>query len=111
MLLKQIRGYDKVIRLAFIAFFHGKSVIPIQGRIYSNEKDLNDILINCGWTRLNPRSGELEFAYDRVAHVVFCSKEIENELESKQIPDYKHTVWGSFLGSLYSKAGTNLTML
>ena len=111
LLLRSFPGWEGIVQAAFESFFDGSKFNPIRGRILSNEHEVNDILLKCGWNKLHPERTEWEFSFDRVAHVVFCKEYIEEQIRNGQIPDYKQTVWCSYLGEPYTTVGTNLKYL
>ena len=112
LLLKSIPDWERVVQEAFAHFFRGgpTSLFKGHGKIFDNEYEVNGILMKCGWVNLHVKSTEMDYAYDRVAHVVFCLNDIEDQIRSGELPDYMQTVWGNYLGE-YNVAGTMLKIL
>ena len=70
---------------------------------------LNEILNKCGWYEgLSPESYGPEFNYDRLAYLLMTDEErLKREAASGELRwlRTKSSVWSSYLGELYSKAG------
>lgn len=70
---------------------------------------LNEILNKCGWYEgLSPESYGPEFNYDRLAYLLMTDEErLKREEASGELRwlRTKSSVWSSYLGELYSKAG------